>query len=90
MQGQGVLGMRRRLWQGREQLDPGGEVADGFQMGRAVAGLLTCPLPVGNGLLGEARLGVVVRQQFRLRLRRVGKGCGSFGTTQSRPKINEL
>jgi hypothetical protein len=28
-----VLDMLRRLWQGREQLDPGAQVADGFHMG---------------------------------------------------------
>ena len=73
VQGQGVLGMLRRLWQGLEQLDPGGEVADGFQMGRAVAGVLARPLPVGNRLLGEARLRVVMRQQLGLRLGGLGK-----------------
>ena len=56
-----------------EQLDASGQVADGFQIRRAVARVLARPLPVGNGLLREARLRVVVRQQFRLRLRRVGK-----------------
>ena len=73
VQGQGVLDMRRRLWQGREQRNPGGQVADGFQMGRAVAGVLTRPLPVEHCLLGEARLGVVIRQQFRLGLGGLGK-----------------
>ena len=68
VQGQGLLGMLRRLWQGLEQLDPGGQVADGFQIGRAVAGVLARPLPVGNGLLGAARLRVVMRQQLGLRL----------------------
>jgi hypothetical protein len=42
VQGQGALGMLRRLWQGLQQLDPGGEVADRFQMGRALAGLFAC------------------------------------------------
>ena len=72
VQGQGLLGTLRRLWQGLEQLDPGGEVADGFQMGRAVAGVLARPLPVGNGLLGAARLGVVLGNQFRLGLHEAG------------------
>ena len=39
VQGQGLL-VCQRSWQGLEQLNPGGEVADGFQIGRAVAGLL--------------------------------------------------
>ncbi len=47
---------------------PGGEVADGFQMGRAVAGLLARSLPVGHRLLGAARRGVVLGHQLRLRL----------------------
>jgi hypothetical protein len=67
---QGVLSMLRRLWQGLEQLDPGGEVADGCQIGRAVAGVLARPLPVGNGLLGAARRRVVLGKQFRLGLHR--------------------
>jgi hypothetical protein len=60
--------MLRRRWQGREQLDPGGEVADGFQIGRAVAGVFAGLLPVGHSLLGEARLRVMLRQQLGLRL----------------------
>ena len=60
--------MRRRLWQGLEQLDPGGQVADGFQIGRAVAGLLASPLPVANRLRDEPCLGIVMRQQFWLGL----------------------
>ena len=68
MQGQGVLGMLRRLWQRLEQLDPGGEVADGFQIGRAVTGLLARPLPVANRLLVQPSLGVVLGDQLGLRL----------------------
>ena len=63
----------RRLWQRREQLDAGGEVADGFQMGRAVAGLLARPLPVDHRLLGAARGSVVVRHQLWLRLHGSGE-----------------
>jgi len=73
VQGQGVLETLRRLWQGREELDRGGEMADGFQMGRARAGVLTRSLPVGNGLLGEARLSVVMRHQLWLCLYSLGK-----------------
>ena len=73
VQGQGLLGMRRRLWQGLEQLDPGGEVADGFQIGRAVAGVLARPLPVAHRLLGAARRGVVLGDQLRLGLHERGE-----------------
>lgn len=48
VQGHGVLGPRRRFWQGREQLHPGGEVGDGFQIDRAVAGVLARSLPVDH------------------------------------------
>jgi hypothetical protein len=33
VQSQGLLGMLGRLWQGLDELNPGGEVADGFQIG---------------------------------------------------------
>ena len=75
VQGQGLLGMLRRLWQGLEQLDPGGEVADRFQIGRAVAGVLAGPLPVEHRLLGAARRGVVVGHQLRLGLHERGEPC---------------
>ena len=68
VEGHGVLGMLRRLWQGLEQLDTGGQVADGFQMGRAITGMLACPLPVDHRLLGAARRGVVLGYQLRLSL----------------------
>ena len=48
-------------------------VADGFQMGRAVAGLLAGPLPVVHRLLGAARRGVVLGHQFRLGLHERGE-----------------
>ena len=51
MQRQGVLGPLRRLWQGLQQRDARAHVADGFQIGRAVAGVLARALPEGNGLL---------------------------------------
>ena len=35
--------------------------------------LLACPLPVGNGLRDETRLGVVMRQQLGLGLDGLGK-----------------
>ena len=71
--GQSVLGPLRGLWQGLEQPDPSGEVADGFQMGRALAGLLACPLPVDNRLLGATRRRVVLGDQLRLGLHERGE-----------------
>ena len=68
VQGHGVPGPLGRLWQGFEQRDPRGQVADGFEMGRTVAGLLAGPLPVAERLLCAARGGVVLGHQFRLRL----------------------
>jgi len=73
VQGQGLLGPRLRLWQGLQQLDPGGEVADGFNIGRAVAGLLYRPLPVDHRLLGAACGSVVLGHQLWLRLHECGK-----------------
>jgi hypothetical protein len=67
VQGQGLLGTRRRLWQGRQQRDPGGAVADGFHMGRALDGALPRPLPVAHRLLDAARRGVVLGDQLGLR-----------------------
>ena len=67
VQRQGLLDTLRRPWQGREQLDPGGAVADGFHMGRAVAGVLARPLPVDHRLLGTARRRVVLGDQLWLR-----------------------
>ena len=75
VQGQGLLDMLRRLWQGLEQLDPGSAVADGFQICRAVAGVLTRPLLVAHRLLGAARRSVVLGHQLRLRLDQLGKPC---------------
>jgi hypothetical protein len=68
-----LLGTRRRLWKGREQLDPGGAVADSFQIGRAVAGLLARPLPVDHRLLGAIRHRVVLGHQLRLGLHERGE-----------------
>ena len=73
MQGHGVLGTLRRLGQGLEQLDAGGHVVDGFQMGRAVAGLLAGPLPIDYCLLGAARRRVVLGDQLRLGLHKRGE-----------------
>jgi hypothetical protein len=68
-----MLGMRRCLRQGLEQLDAGSHMADGFQMGRAVAGVFARPLPVRDGLLGAARRRIVLGHQFRLGLHERGE-----------------
>jgi hypothetical protein len=60
--------MLRRLWQSLEQLDSGSQVVDGFQIGRAVAGLLARPLPIDQRLLSVARRRVVLGDQLRLHL----------------------
>ena len=73
LQVQLLLGTLGGVWQGREQLQPLGEVRDRFHIGRALDGPLARPLPVGNSLLAEARLGVVMRQQFGLGLDGLGK-----------------
>jgi len=65
--------MLRRLWQGLEQLDPGRQVADGLQRGRALVSVLTRLLPVDHRLLGAARRRVVLGHQLRLGLGRLGK-----------------
>ena len=51
-----------------QHLQPLGEMAEGFHIGRALNGVLASPLPVGHGLSAEARLGVVMRQQLGLGL----------------------
>jgi hypothetical protein len=48
-------------------------VADRFRIGRTLQGALTSHVPVGQSLCAQARLGVVMRQQLRLRLGRVRK-----------------
>jgi hypothetical protein len=65
--------MLERLWQGLEQLNRGGEVADRFQIGRAVAGVLARSLSVNHRLLGAARRSVVLSDQLRLSLRGGGE-----------------
>jgi len=44
-----------------------------FQIGRVLNGVLASPLPVDYRLSAKARLGVVMRQEFGLRLGGVGK-----------------
>ena len=75
VQGQGLLGTLRRLWQGLEQLNPRSQVADGLQIGRAVAGVFARPLPVDHRLRVAACRSVVLGHQLRLGLHRGGKPC---------------
>ena len=75
VESQGLLGTLRRLWQGREQLNTGGEVADGFLIGRTIAGLLARSLPIDHRLLGAARRSVVLGNQLRLGLHQPGELC---------------
>ena len=56
------------VWKGSEQLQPLREVRHRFEIGRALEGPLAGPLPVGECLRAQARLGVVVRHQLGLRL----------------------
>ena len=75
VQGQCLLGMLRCLWQGLEQFDPGGQMADGFQMGRVVAGVLTRSLPVVHCLLSVARGSVVLGHHLGLSLDSLREVC---------------
>src|SRR4030095_14046214 len=68
-----ALGALRRLGEGLEHFQPRGEVTDRFHIGRALDGFLTRLPPVANGLLPEARCSIVMRQQLRLRLSRLGE-----------------
>jgi hypothetical protein len=58
-------------------------VADGFQRGRALAGVFTRALPVGNRVLRQTCLSVVVRQQF-------GLGGGDLGKAPLQHRSNAL
>jgi hypothetical protein len=69
------IGTRRRLRQSFEHLDPGGEVADGFYMGRAIAGVLARLLPVAHRLLSAACGSIVLGDQLRLGLHECGEPC---------------
>ena len=75
-QGQGLLRMLRRLCQALQEVDPSGAVADGFHVGRAVAGLLARPRPVMHRRRGAACRRVVLGDQGRLHFHACGKpGC---------------
>ena len=68
-----MLGPRRSLRKRRQQRQALRQVLDRFWVGRALQGLLSSPLPVGNGLRTEPRLGVMLRHQFGLALSRLRK-----------------
>jgi hypothetical protein len=61
------------LGEGGEDLQAPHHMADGLEVRRALQGTLPSALPVGERLRTQARLGVMVRQQFRLGLHRLGK-----------------
>ena len=67
-----MLEVLRADRQDLEHLEALGEVADCLQIRRALDGSLAGLLPVCNGLQLKARLGIMMRQQFRL-------GLSSFG-----------
>ena len=66
LQAQLVLGTLSRIRQGCEYFEPPGEMAQRFHMRRALDRTLASLLPVYDRLRVEARLGIVVRQQFGL------------------------
>src|SRR5262249_26888267 len=68
-----VLGALRGVWQGRENLEPPGEMVHCFQVRRALEGPLAGLLPVGEGLRQQAGFRIVMRQQFGLGLHRLWK-----------------
>jgi hypothetical protein len=66
LQTQFPLGTRGGVRQGAEHRKPLREVRHRFQYGRAFEGTLARLLPVADGLCQQARLGMVVRQEFGL------------------------
>ena len=67
--------MLKGIWERLEQLQRLGEVADSLDIRRALAGALARPLPIGDGLRAQARLGIVVRYQLGLRLGSLREPC---------------
>ena len=67
-----VPGARGRVRQRVQHLQPPAEVRHRFPIGGPHIAALAGPLPVLHGLLGKAGLGSVMRQQFGLRLHRLG------------------
>ena len=66
----GTLGRGR---QGREDGEPLREVGDGFRMGGALDGVLPRLVPIADRLGTETRLRAVLRQEFGLGSRGLGK-----------------
>jgi hypothetical protein len=60
------------LGQGVEHFDTPPEMGDGFEIARTRGGPLAGALPIGNGLVAEARLGEMMGEEFRLRLGNAG------------------
>src|SRR5262245_22389202 len=73
-----LVGALGSLQEGLEDLQPPVHVADRFLVGGALERPLPGPLPIGNSRCAEARLGVVLRQQFELYLGRLGKLLGKY------------
>ena len=68
LQGQLLLTVLTRVWEGGQHLQALGEVTDGFHMRRALVRALARLIPVPHRLLGEARLGIMLCQQLGVRL----------------------
>src|SRR5262249_37410668 len=68
----GTLGSVRQRF---EQSQRCREIVNSLDIRRTPNGPLTRSLPVGNSLLYESSLRVMLCQQFRLRLDQVGKPC---------------
>jgi hypothetical protein len=75
LDGQFLLAALGGIREGLQHLQPLAEVTDGLMIGRALKGTLARPLPILHPLLPKARRGVVMRQEFGLRLGRLGKLC---------------
>jgi hypothetical protein len=66
VQRQLLQGTLRSCWEGLEHLQPFREAIDRLDIGRALDGALTGPLPLRHGLRRHACCRVVLRQPFRL------------------------
>jgi hypothetical protein len=61
-----LLGTRRRLRERLKQLQPFGEMTDGFEMGGALDGLLPSVLPILDRLFWETCRRILMRYKFWL------------------------
>src|SRR4029453_2630355 len=73
LEGQFLVRPLASLWESGEHLQPFGDVADCLEVGGALEGSLAGPLPMGNSRCAEARLGVVMGEQFGLSFHRLWK-----------------